>query len=44
MSIIVLFIVLLKQQDRVKRRNTELFMASAIDIEYLFVLNAGEWV
>lgn len=38
------FIFLLKQQDSVKRQNTEHFMASAIDIEYLFVLNAGEWV
>ena len=38
------FLYILKQQGSVERNNTELFMASAIEIEYLFVLYACEWV
>lgn len=44
MSIMSSFLSLLKQQDCVKRNNTEHSTALAIEIEYLFVLNAGEWV
>lgn len=43
MSILSSFLSLIKQQNSFKRNNTERFMALAIEIEYLFVLNAGEW-